>query len=286
MTTGLSASGARIRGDDYQHLFAWWQILRAVTGESNITKIGIEDPEAGNADDVTVYWKGGKREYYQVKSSVDARNTVGTEWLMRPSKSNGPSIVQKFYRLWVGEQREPKPTITLVSNRLSPAADTLFSMRDGRDSTVARHLQYAGFKSKVGGVRNRLAEHLGVTEGEVVRFFHDLHFMLGITDDVLTVLVKERMYVAGLLHDKDAVEQGMAIVRGWVTGGKREITTDELRRAVKPLVRPGNPPTASILVQAIDRDPVPRAAKIVLDWFDLFPGSEPRDRHWPLDSAL
>ena len=35
MTTGLSASGARIRGDDYQHLFAWVQVLRAIQIEES-----------------------------------------------------------------------------------------------------------------------------------------------------------------------------------------------------------------------------------------------------------
>ena len=89
MTSGLSPSGARIRGDDYQHLFAWWQALRAVIGSSDITKIGIEDPKAGNADDVTVHRKNGIREYYQTKSSVDARNPVGIAWLMEPSRSDG-----------------------------------------------------------------------------------------------------------------------------------------------------------------------------------------------------
>ena len=93
MITGLSASGARIRGDDYQHLFAWLQVLRAIQVGSGIVEIGIEDPEAGNADDVTVYTDGLEREYYQVKSSVDARETAGLEWLMKPSRADGPSIV-------------------------------------------------------------------------------------------------------------------------------------------------------------------------------------------------
>ena len=86
VTTGLSASGARIRGDDYQHLFAWIQVLRAIQVGSDIVEIGIEDPEAGNADDVTVYRDGRGREYYQVKSSVEAREAASVEWLMNPSR--------------------------------------------------------------------------------------------------------------------------------------------------------------------------------------------------------
>ena len=138
MTTGLSASGARIRGDDYQHLFAWIQVLRAIQVRSGIVEIGIEDPEAGNADDVTVYKDGPEREYYQVKSSVDARETIGVEWLMKPSRAEGPSIVQGFHRLWADATDGVRPKLTLVTNRFASDGDPILSKRDGRDGTVAR----------------------------------------------------------------------------------------------------------------------------------------------------
>ena len=136
MTTGLSASGARIRGDDYQHLFAWIQVLRTIQVGSQISDIGIEDPEAGNADDVTVYAEDGKREYYQVKSSVDSREALGEEWLMNPSRADGPSIIQRFHRLWAAADGQ-RPKLTLVTNRLPSHGDPILSRRDGRDGTVA-----------------------------------------------------------------------------------------------------------------------------------------------------
>lgn len=37
----------------------------------SVASIGIEDPEAGNADDVTVYMEDGEREFYQLKYSAD-----------------------------------------------------------------------------------------------------------------------------------------------------------------------------------------------------------------------
>ena len=286
MTTGLSASGARIRGDDYQHLFAWVQVLRAINAGNDITKIGIEDPKAGNADDVTVYMEDGKREYYQVKSSVDASKPVGVEWLMKPSRSGGPSIVQGFHKLWTGERGKHKPKITLVTNRLPATADPLLSMIDGRNRTVARILQHAKPKSKAGIVLSTLAEHLQVTEEETVAFLHDLRFMLGKTDYDWMQLAIPHMLAAGLRHDEDAVNRGIGIVHGWVIEGKRKITAIELRDAVEPLKQPGDLPTASILVQAIDRDLMPEAATVVLDWVDLFPGDEPRVRRQPLDRAL
>ena len=86
-------------------------MIRAIQVESGITEIGIEDPEAGNADDVTVYTEDQEREYYQVKSSVDARETIGLDWLMKPSRSGGPSVVQRFHRLWAdGNRRNVNPS--------------------------------------------------------------------------------------------------------------------------------------------------------------------------------
>lgn len=285
MITGLSPSGARIRGDDYQHLFAWWQALRAVVGASDIIKIGIEDPSAKNADDVTVYMKNGVREYYQVKSSVDARDPVGMVWLTKLSRSGGPSIIQRFYKLWENEQDGHKPKIILVTNRL-PLAGDILSMRDGQDCTIVRHLRNAQPRSKTGSIRRELAKHLGVTESKAVQFFHDFQLRFGITDNLLTDSVRDRMHMAGLRYDEEAIARGVAIVHDWVTGGKREITTTELHQVVEPLKQPDDPPKASILVQAIDRDPIPEAATVVLDWLYLFPGNEPRVRRQVSDPTL
>ena len=170
MTTGLSPSGARIRGDDYQHLFTWIQVLRAIQVESGIVEVGIEDPDAGNADDVTVYTASRDREYYQVKSSVDARETISLEWLIQPSRSNGPSVVQRFYSLWAESTDGHSPKLTLVTNRLALAGDPILSSRDGRDGTVARGLRRATSGSKTGVARRKLAEHLQIPQEEVLLF--------------------------------------------------------------------------------------------------------------------
>lgn len=286
MTTGLSASGARIRGDDYQHLFAWIQALRAIQVGSGITKIGIEDPEAGNADDVTVYTESQEREYYQVKSSVDARESIDLDWLMKPSRADGPSVLQRFHSLWADAQKERKPKLFLITNRLATVGDPIMSVRDGRDGTVARSLKRAGRRSRAGIARKKLAEHLQVCEKEVLLFLEDLCFKLGKSNDDWIEMALPYMFAAGLRHDESAVSQGIGIVRGWVTGGTRKLTTAELRRAVEPLNRPDDLPAASLLVQAIDQDPMPEAATIVLDWASLFPGSEPRVRRLPSDQTL
>ena len=286
MTTGLSASGARIRGDDYQHLFVWIQVLRALQVGSGIVEIGIEDPEAGNADDVTVYAEGQRREFYQVKASVDAREPMGLEWLLETSRAGGPSMIQKFYGLWAEASSHDRPRLALVTNRLLAPGDPLLSLRDGRDGTVARALRVAGPGSKGGTVRKRLADHLHVCQEEVLLFLEDISFRLGKTNDDWIEMAMPHMFAAGLRHDEDAVSLGMSIVRGWVTGGKRRISREDLERAVEPLKRPGTLPAASLLVQAIDRDLMPETATTVLDWTDKFPGGEPRVRRLPSSRAL
>src|SRR3989442_14887937 len=116
MRQTLSASGARIRGDDYQHVVAWIQVLRALQPGSGITSIGIEDSDAGNADDVTTYKGDAPAEWYQVKSAVDAREPASMAWLMESSKAGGLSILQRLYRTWA-EQKKRSIKLVLLTNR-------------------------------------------------------------------------------------------------------------------------------------------------------------------------
>lgn len=286
MTTGLSASGARIRGDDYQHMFAWLQTICASNEASGIIKIGIEDPEAGNADDVTVYRRDGSCEFYQTKSSADGSKTVGMDLLIEPSNRGGSSMIQKFHKTWTEKRDKGKLKIILVTNMLPETNDRLLSMRDGIDDTVVRILQNAKPESKEDSVRRELAEHLQVDDSEVMEFCHDLKFKLGHTYDDWAQLAKVHMWIGGLRHDEDAVAQGVGIVRAWVTKGKRIITACEIRQALSPLRQSDDPPTASILIEAIDRDPVSEMATIVLNWTNYFPGSEPRVRRQVSDPTL
>lgn len=275
MTTTLSASGARIRGDDYQHLVAWLQVLRAIQPGSGITAIGIEDPDAGNADDVTVYTSAGPAEWFQVKSSVDGRDRVSIEWLMNPSRAGGPSILQGLHRGWdVAGQTGRRPRIIFMSNRLLDGDDPVIVMRDGRDGTLARRLGEVTAGSKAGRSRRAIAQHVGISEGELLGFLAELSFRVGRLEGELREEARATMYAAGLRHDDEAIELGIALVRGWVTGGTRRLSVDELRREIEPLRRPNETPGVSLLIQAIDRDPMPESATVALDWVDAFDGSD------------
>jgi hypothetical protein len=281
----LSSSGARIRGDDYQHLIGWTQMLRALQPGSGIESIGIEDPEAGSADDVTVYNADGTADWYQAKSAVDAREPATIDWLMAPSRNQGASILQRLFQTWASRSAGSTRIIFLTNRQLDPS-DTVLSLRDGRDGTVAARLRTGRPQSKAGRARARLAAHLGVPEDQLLGFLSAVSFRLGKLHDELSAEALPLMYTCGLRHDAAAVDLGITLVRQFVTAGRRRLSLDEIRTAVVPLARPGETPTTSILIQAIDRDPAPENATIALDWLDQFTGDEPRTRRWVRDRGL
>ena len=224
--------------------------------------------------------KDGRWEGYQLKYSADGRKYDSFDWLTC-SKPGGQSMLQRFYSLWEGA--EPKPRITLVTNRPRLSGDLLMEMVDGNDETVARRLERAGPGSKEGTLRGRLAGHLGIPKERTVEFLRDVRFRFRSKAE-LTGLARDYMHAAGLRSDDDAVARGTAMVRDWVKDGKRMIGRADLQSAFAPLMRqPG--PTGSILVQMIDRDPEP-SATVVLDFTRRFPGGEPRVRRLPSKPEL
>lgn len=281
MTSGtLSASGARISGDDYQHLFAWCLTLQALQTGSDIAALGIEDPHAGAVDDVTLYPCQDRARYYQVKFSVDARQLVNVKWLISPSRAGGPSILKRFHTTWKDQQtqRNMRPELTLVTNRLPDPADPVLTMRDGKDGTVDKPLARAAPGSALGKARQQLAQHLSIDETELLAFLGDLHFRIGTLHNEWKDHAALLMCVLGLRRDEAAVQAGIGLVRSWVTSGTRQLTADEIRAQVAALRLDAEQPAASLLVQALDYDLLPESATLALDWVTLHEGQEPRTR--------
>ena len=275
----ISRSGARIRGDDYQHIFAWIKTLQSLQPGTDVTAIGIEDPEAGSVDDVAVYRSRERNEFYQVKSSVDAEKVVNIEWLISPSQGGGPSILQRFYESWGRLTRNGEhPWLHLVTNFLPDPNDPVIVLRDGRDGTLSARLRSKGPRSSAGRMRVEMAKHLGISENELLEFLSDVRFTMGRLEGEWKEQAALLMYGLGLRHDEDAVQGGVTTVRGWVTGGRRRLTTHDIRQEIASLNLRQREPTGILLVQAIDRDPMPESATVALDWVDYFIGDEPRRR--------
>jgi len=284
--SNLSPSGARIRGDEYQHLIGWLQVVRALLPDSGVTKIGIEDPDAGNADDVTIYKNNEPSDFSQIKSAVDGQKFADADWLMALSKADGPSILQGLFKVW--KQRHDLGStirIAFYTNRPAPTDDNFIALRDGKTGTVGQRLREAN-SVKARELKKRLIAHLVTTEGELFEFLGSLSFRIGRLHDEFREDARTLMFAAGLRYDDEAITLGEALVRSWVTNGKRQLTMAEIKTETDTLLRAGQLPSSSLLIQAIDRDPMWEAATISLDWVDLFKGDEARTRRVPLDEKL
>ncbi len=275
----LSSSGARIGGDDYQHLIGWIYAVNSCLPNSNVTHIGVEDLNAGNADDVTIYKDNNSKEFIQIKFSVDGRALVNIDWLMQPSKTGGASIIQGLFATWEKHStNDCKTQIKFICNRPASNVDGFISVRDGKNGTVINRVSSS--------IKNNLASHLQTSPENISDFLGDLSFVVGRLYDEFRNEAKTCMYCTGLRYDEEAITTGESIVRKWVTNGKRKLAVSEIKEEIKKLIRPDGLPRTSLLIQAIDRDPAPETATVVLDWVDLFEGDEPRVRRVLKDNKL
>lgn len=285
--SGLSPSGARIRGDDFQHAYAAARAIEVLLPGSTIIKLGIEDPDpaVGNADDITIYRSDGANEFVQAKSSVDAREPANIEWLTKPSRRGGPSILFHLFGAWNDlRAKGENPQLVLVSNKQIDSADPVLTLREGTDGTVASRLGAAVSGTKQRQARKQLAEHLRASEDELLKFLERLSFRFGQLEDDHRAQLAFRLAAVGLRSDVQAVELCIGMIRGWVTSGKRLLTAEKVREEINALGIEAAAPKATLVVQAIDHRPSD-GATVSLDWVDRYDSDEARSRRVPRDAA-
>lgn len=279
MSSGLSSSGARIRGDDYQHLAGWIQVVTALNRGSGVERIGIEDPGHPGADDVTVYGSSGPTLLVQAKSAVDARPLASFSWLCELSDRGGPSILQKLHRAWSADGLTVRPKLRVLTNRPGDPSDPLLPLRDGQDGTIAVRLSSAAAGGPIGLARRKLAEHLAVTEPDLLTFLRDFRFITGRLRDDLAAEARPWMTAAGLRQDDEALRKGIDLVHDWVTSGERRVRTiEDLRLEVAALGIADHPASGLLVLQALDRSPLADGSAVAVDWVDHYQGDEPRVR--------
>ena len=88
-TSKPSSSGARITGDDLQHLVVWYWCLRAIVDPDGITSVAVEADHAGNVDDVVVRFADETSRFVQVKAVVASANLASITWLTHRPKAVG-----------------------------------------------------------------------------------------------------------------------------------------------------------------------------------------------------
>jgi hypothetical protein len=284
-----SASGARLAGDDYQHLYTWLQALTLLRENPCTERIAMEVRDAGNVDDLAVYRRGAPNLYHQIKFVVDHRQHFTHEWFTT-APTGGPkrTPLQRFCESFRNLSAIDAPAeLVLITNRPEDRDDPVLKLISGRHARLTPRLTAVAPNSRAGHVRAAWAEHLGITEDELLEILDHLTIRAG-GESFATMreTCGWAMEAVGLRGDPDAVDIGMNEMRRLIADGCDELDQDRLREiiAAKRLSNGGS--RATLLVQAIDRDPWPDAATASVDWVDLFRGDTPHARRQLHDPSL
>lgn len=285
-----SASSARIKGDEFQHLYTWYRILALRKHGQRAARISIEAPGVGALDDVASHSiddSGTFSQFCQVKFHVDQRAQYSTELLLQ-EKPGERSLLKKLYGGWQKVAQEcTRHEVVLVTNWSWDTDDPFAAMVDGETAAIKAEFLTASVRSGVGKVRKRWIAHLGADPEEFAQFINALRVDFGysstkkLIDDVV-----ERMGSIGLRWDDEALADSVQQVRDWIKAGRTDIDDAELQAAIDRfnLTATQPEPFAVIHLHTIVHRVFAAPADYVLDWVDLFPGSDDRG-HVPADSA-
>jgi hypothetical protein len=275
-----SARGAAIAGDDYQHLFTWMQALKLLITDEGVVGIGLEVGGGHNVDDVVLHYLNGPPLYHQVKFVTDQREPLSHEWFMTLPRGAQRSPLQRFYgsftKLTADDER---PRMVLVTNRSPVDKDPILRYVDGRTNKLLPRLREPGPRSESGQARQAWAEHLGISEDELLEMLEYLDIRAGLSSlEELRESCRWLMGFAGLQADINAVDVGMGEMRRLVRDGIRELDEALLREIIAERRLAADGKRATLLVQQIDHDAWPEHATASVDWVEMFEGDEPATR--------
>ena len=270
-----SPSGARLSGDDYQHLFTWLNALKLLLEEDSVIRVSFE-VKAGNVDDLVVHRSNAPSIYNQIKFVMTQAEPLTYKWFTTPSRSGALTPLQRFYdSMKILTIDDMPPEMALQTNRWPAAGDPLLKHVCGRSGKVMPRLAEATPKSASGKVRSKWAEHLKIDEGELVQMLEHLEIRAGREAlDQLHVQCTWLMLAVGFRGDSEAVDIGISEIRRLIGKGIRELDADGLMEIAHSKRLLGSKNRATLLIQSLESDPWPEAATAYVDWVDLFEGSD------------
>ena len=271
-----TASSARLKGDDYQHLYTWHQILGLQKHGPRALRVGIEVPGVGAVDDVATWRLLEEKpaaDYSQIKFHVDQRALYTTDLVTASKGDRGQSLLQKLYGGWQRVSAiDPDADVSLVTNWAWDPNDAVGPLIDGRSCRVGG-LILPEAKAATAGCRARWQEHLGASDAALDGFVRSLRLITGFSHEgKLRDDVAERMASIGLKDDESAIVSGVHQVREWIKAGTVEHEAASLEAAIERYdLRAQEPePFAVIHLHTIVRKAFADPADFALDWVDLF----------------
>lgn len=275
-----SASGARLAGDDYQHLLTWIHALKLLLIDGDVTKIEFEADKAGNVDDLIVHRAGQPTLYHQIKFVVSQKQPLTHDWFTTVPKRSTRSPLQRFHESYAKlSEAGQRPEMALHTNRLPAPGDPVLELVSGSDCKLVPRLAAATAGSAAGKVRRQWAEHLGIGEDALLAFLEHLAVRSG--RDALDDLQEQcawAMRAVGFRSDATAVLAAVGALRELIRTGVRELDAEGVQRLADTLKLLAGNPRATLLVQSLRPDPWPETATASVDWVDLFDGEDASSR--------
>jgi hypothetical protein len=231
-------SASRLSGDDYQHLYSWFELLRLLDADSPYESAVLEHPDAGATDDVTFHPRKGSpvpARYVQVKWHVDYQDQYSFESLITITAGT-KSLLQKLFDSWKSLRGNGPIEVWLVSNYSPAPSPDLGGYITDRERRLTDDF-FTKQSRPLTAARQRWGEVLSATAAELDAFCRDLRFELG-------YYPLERLY--------EQVDDRMGRLNLRMGDNARAAALDEISKRIQ---RGGDEKviTREVLVQIIDR---------------------------------
>jgi len=278
---------ARLKGDDYQHVYAWQFVLELLMPQKKVRRVTIEDSLAGSMDDVTIQHEVGTSipdGFHQVKYHVDQRGVYSADFFITPAKPGETSLLGKFWKSWklLRSQNPDRPIeLYLISNWSWDPTDKLRPLIDGHDNSIKEEFFSATLRSDIGKIRKKWQTALEADDADFTAFIRSLRFRHGFDcAQELESRVAERMDNLHLRSDTAALLIATGIVREWVEAGTQALSREDVERILQAynLYLPEeSEQCVTIYLTTIKAQKFDIAPNHVIDWRDYFVG-EPNKR--------
>jgi hypothetical protein len=276
---GPAASGARLLGDDYQHLLTWLHAAQLVHRDPQVTRVELEKYGAGNVDDLVVHRRERPILYHQVKFTTQPGRPLTGDWFT-DAPGGGSTPLQRFHASYTKLTVDgTAPEMVLHTNRLPAASDPILECLGGTTELLVPRLALATPGSAAGRARSAWASHLGVEEEELLTMLGSLRIRAAQASiNALQEHCRWVMDAVGMSATAECVDKGMLAARRWVQTGVRDIESETISRLIEEQQLSSTTSRATVLIQAIEHDPWPETATVALDWVDGFTGEYPSER--------
>ena len=280
--TPRAPSGARLLGDDVQHLITWYHVLRSQRADTTILEFAVEAAGAGNVDDLTLLLTDGPDEYWQIKASVDATSPMTAEWLLE-QPGGKPSLLQRLHASWIKlRPRHPvPPRIVLATTKAIESTDIVLGPRATTDCRIVETFRDA--EGPVSVVRQEWAAHLGIGEAELIEFLECLQIRHGQSESEWEEKVNDAAVGARVRTGTEAVALGLRQVRDWIKAPRRTFTRDQLTSVIDTLRLRVAAARALLVIESLEEDPRSAKAAYSIDWTGLIEGDSPDNRRTFID---